>query len=253
MTKICPDCKTVNSDSSGFCQNCGAELKESVEVSKNGKDHIIIPPKGKNIKAAPINNKSGGGIGGWWSRQSSGGKAAVGLVGLCCIGLILIIAIGGMFLPDMNLNNLDQNTSSINDKTFAGSGISFNYPSTWSIDSNGNASSDKVVTLIRREPGISFLTVSKESTKGHSLTYWMGIMQTPAKSSGNTLISTKNVTVDGSQGYQITWKYTSSGGGEQQTTFFIKNDTVYQMLVTTDSVSSIQSDINTILNSFKVT
>ena len=253
MTKVCPDCKTVNSDSSGFCQNCGAELVESVEVSKNTKDHIIIPPKGKDVKTASMDNKSKGGVGGWWSRQSSGGKAAVGLVGLCCIGLILIIAIGGMFLPDTILNNQDQNTSSINDKTFEGSGISFKYPSTWSINSSGNESSDKVVTLIRKEPGISFITVSKESTKGHSLTYWLRIMQTPANSTGNTLISTNNVTVDGSQGYQITWKYTALGGGEQQTTFFIKNDTVYQMLVTTDSVSSIQSDINTIVNSFKVT
>ena len=59
MTKVCPDCKTVNSDSSGFCQNCGAELVESVEVSKNTKDHIIIPPKGKDVKAAPMDNKSG--------------------------------------------------------------------------------------------------------------------------------------------------------------------------------------------------
>ena len=39
---------------------------------------------------------------GWWNKQGTGGKAAVGLVGLCCIGLILMVVVGGMMSPDKN-------------------------------------------------------------------------------------------------------------------------------------------------------
>lgn len=81
MTKVCPKCKTDNTDSAGFCQSCGEELKEAVTIPQND----VEPSSG---------------VGGWWNKQSNGGKAAIGIVGICCIGLILIVAISGMFSPD---------------------------------------------------------------------------------------------------------------------------------------------------------
>ena len=35
MTKICPNCKTENPDNSGFCQNCGTELKGTTNAVKS--------------------------------------------------------------------------------------------------------------------------------------------------------------------------------------------------------------------------
>jgi uncharacterized membrane protein YvbJ len=76
MTKVCPNCKKENLDSAGFCQKCGTELKESTNTVNT-------------------NAKSGSGIGDFWNKQSNGGKAAIG-IGVCCLGIILIVAISGM-------------------------------------------------------------------------------------------------------------------------------------------------------------
>lgn len=227
MTKVCPECKSTNDDSSQFCQNCGKKLEESVKKPENNKPQQS---------------------GGWWSKQSSGTKMAIILGSLVVVALILV-AMAGVFSPNKTFTN----TNNTNTLTYQGNGISFNYPTSWSVKTAENTTSNELVSLQRSVNGVSLLSISKESAGGHSLVYWMGIMQSPAKSSGNTLTSTKNVTVDGSPGYQINWKYTSNGGGEQQSTFFIKNDTLYSFLVTTDSISGIQSDLDTILNSFKVT
>ncbi|MCE7697766.1 MAG: hypothetical protein K8E24_002625, partial [Methanobacterium paludis] len=50
-------------------------------------------------------SRNSGGFHGWWNKRGTGGKAAVGLVGLCCIGLILIVAVGGMMSPDKTTTN----------------------------------------------------------------------------------------------------------------------------------------------------
>lgn len=76
MTKICPKCNTKNADTSGFCQNCGEELPESTIVSK------------------------GGGTSAWWSKQGTGVKAGIVIAGICCIGLIVIVALAGLGSPD---------------------------------------------------------------------------------------------------------------------------------------------------------
>ncbi len=91
MTKICSNCKTDNPDNSKFCQSCGADLKE------------VNNPVESNTK-----NVSG--IGGFWNKQSRNGKIALG-VGVCCLGLIIIIAIGGMMAPDSNTNTSTTTTN----------------------------------------------------------------------------------------------------------------------------------------------
>lgn len=42
---------------------------------------------------------------GWWAKQSSGTKGVLGVVGVCCIGIILIVAIGGILSPDANTSS----------------------------------------------------------------------------------------------------------------------------------------------------
>ncbi len=87
MTKICPKCKTKNMDDAGFCQNCGEELDEAVKVP--------VKDNGTGFKT----KETSAGTGGWWSKQSTGVKAGIGIAGVCCIGLILIVAIGGFLSP----------------------------------------------------------------------------------------------------------------------------------------------------------
>jgi hypothetical protein len=97
MTKTCSNCKTDNPDNSAFCQKCGTELKE-----------VKNPIK--------YTAKSGSGIGGFWNKQSKNGKIALG-VGVCCLGLIIIIAIAGMMSPDNNTSTSNNSTSTTNTST----------------------------------------------------------------------------------------------------------------------------------------
>ena len=83
MVKNCPKCGKENSNGAKFCEGCGTDLGGVINVSGN------------------TGSNSSGGIKGWWNQQNSSVKA-VSIIGLCCIGLILIVAISGMLSPDKN-------------------------------------------------------------------------------------------------------------------------------------------------------
>mgnify|MGYP000898957381 CR=1 FL=1 len=58
---------------------------------------------------------SKGGLRGWWSKRSTKGKATIGI---CCIGLILMVIIGGTLSPDANTaNTSSDNNSTTNSNT----------------------------------------------------------------------------------------------------------------------------------------
>lgn len=89
LTKYCPNCGKQNKDTAKFCEECGSNLNNATNASE---------PKEET-------ESSSGGIMGFWNKQSTKGKAAIGLVGLCCIGLILVVAISGMMAPDKTTTN----------------------------------------------------------------------------------------------------------------------------------------------------
>lgn len=67
--------------------------------------------------------KSGSRITGFWNKQSKGGKAAIGIVGVVIVGLILIIVISGMSSP---LDNTPVTLApAVN---FTDNSITFSYP-----------------------------------------------------------------------------------------------------------------------------
>lgn len=165
MTKICPKCSAENSDTGGFCQNCGEDLK--------------------NVKSeAKPTETSSGGAAGFWNNQSKGGKIAIGL-GVCCIGLILIIAISGMFAPDATTKTTNTSsdtsaadTSSSSDSsstTDAASGIQIqvDYSGSWSGsygDETGQQSVDgsgtKTIDLSGNPSIVSAVFQKKDSGSG---------------------------------------------------------------------------------------
>lgn len=218
MTKVCPNCNKINADSSQFCENCGEELSEVAKTP------------------------SGGGTGGWWSKQGSGAKAAIIIAGICVIGLIVIVGLAGMF-------SSDKTTSSSSLQTFSGSGISFQYPEDWSQDSK---TGDEVVSLATSKGDSSSLAVYVEDSNGKDLDYWKGV-QTDALTSAETVISKGPIQIAGVTGYRLDDKYTDYGGGEQVDIIFVKNDVYYDLLFTTHSISAIENDIQTIVDSFKTT
>ncbi|MBI4813708.1 MAG: zinc-ribbon domain-containing protein, partial [Methanobacterium sp.] len=116
MTKICPNCKTENIDSADFCQNCGAELPKFT---------YNLPPKGET----PGTKK-----GGWWSKQTTPVKI-LSVVGVCCVGLIVLLFLVGLLFPDATTFNLDTGDTPALTQTFSEAGLTFNYPSDWSTSS----------------------------------------------------------------------------------------------------------------------
>lgn len=90
MTKVCSNCKSTNPDTAEFCQNCGTKL---------------------NMKnSAKSNAKSGGNLTNFWNDQGNGGKIAI-VVSVCCVGLIILFAIGSMVSPDKNTATTSNNTT----------------------------------------------------------------------------------------------------------------------------------------------
>lgn len=47
----------------------------------------------------------------WWSKQSTGAKAAIGIVGICCLGLILVLGLSAMASPDKTATTPSQSTA----------------------------------------------------------------------------------------------------------------------------------------------
>lgn len=47
----------------------------------------------------------------WWKRQSTGAKAAIGIAGICCLGLILIVGLSAMFSPDATTSTTSQSSA----------------------------------------------------------------------------------------------------------------------------------------------
>ncbi|MBZ2166641.1 Ig-like domain-containing protein [Methanobacterium spitsbergense] len=89
------------------CPKCGTENPENARLCKSCKKLLRIPPK------PPISNKnqeSKEGILKTWNEQSNGIKVA-SILGVCCLGLILIAGITGMFTPDKTTTNLPTTTN----------------------------------------------------------------------------------------------------------------------------------------------
>lgn len=242
MTRICSNCGQENKDESQFCRNCGSELKFKKNVYKVSEHE----PEEKN----------------WFKRQNNGVKALIGIAGLCCIGLILLVVIGGMMAPDATTDNnststtsspsTSSSTSSSSLQTFNGGGISFQYPNNWQEYTPEGGLDDKTVALKTPDGGYSLLSVFvKESD--NSLEYWKDISVNNPYSS-NTVIDQESIQIAGVDGYRVDSSYSNSGStGYHVDVIFVKNGKYYNLLFTTSSISAIESDINTIVNSFQTT
>jgi len=225
----CPECGSENRKDAKFCLNCGSTL------SREGGDK------------------------GWWKRQSRTSKfLIISPIAL----LLLVLAVGALTEPsydsDVNYDNdYDNDAASVSGasstKTFEGSGISFSYPDTWEIYTPDESSDDRVVSLESYEQSmVSLLAVWKRPATVDLETErdtWLGVLY----EDGDDLTYVKKTTVDGNSAYIIGSSYYYEGDeGEQECVVFIEGDYAYHILFTTDDLSLIQDDINTIIYSFRV-
>ena len=97
MAKICPNCGKENVNAAKFCKTCGTNLDN------------------KNITKSNTSSTSGG-IGGWWNKQSTTGKALSGFAA-CCIGLFLLILVVGALAPETTNLSISNVNAQIDNKT----------------------------------------------------------------------------------------------------------------------------------------
>jgi|GEM_PF-3453354 len=197
-----------------YCPNCGKE---------NQDDATFCQECGKNLKEQPK------------AEEKRSNRKKYLLIGI--IGLIAISAISYGF---------NQN------KTYNDGAISFQYPKDWNQYTPDTFNIDRVAAFNTTKGDNSLLSIYIKDAHGEGLEYWKNI-QKMALTSSETLISEGPVQIAGVTGYRIDYTYTDYGGGTQEDIIFVKNDKYYDLLFTTQSLSSINSDINTIVNSFQTT
>ena len=251
MTKICPECKTENMDSAEFCQNCGAELPKFT---------YNVPPKDEMAAEKP---KSGG----WWGKQSSGVKIGIAIGGICCIGIIVIIVLFGMYLPDLSTYNTTTSTDTSTSTaalgtTFSQGGLTFNYPSDWvtsTVTYTGTTASNLQKLGTFASPSGLTLDVNKQDMTG-----------TVAQAKDNTLnmikasipsaeiLSQSQKTTNGLTVYEMVFTYTNSNTNTKDKTLYVftgKDGQVVYYMQFMDEASKFDQNrplMDSIVNTIKV-
>jgi hypothetical protein len=85
------------------CPYCGAENPDSAKLCKTCK-RLLTEIKWKNSSKSNNKEKSAGLSFKTWNKQSNSVKA-LGIVSICCIGLILILGVNAIFFPNDNTQN----------------------------------------------------------------------------------------------------------------------------------------------------
>jgi len=242
MTKICPNCKTENIDSADFCQNCGAELPKFT---------YNLPPKGET----PGTKK-----GGWWSKQTTPVKI-LSVVGVCCVGLIVLLFLVGLLFPDATTFNLDTGDTPALTQTFSEAGLTFNYPSDWStssvkyIDSSTSnvqslgtfSSVDGLILDVSKQDMTVTVESAKEGTKANLKTI-------PSAQ----ILSETTKTVNGLTIYEMIVTYTDTSSNREAKSLYVitgKDGQVAYYLQFIDDPGDFNSDqalMNSIVNTIKI-
>ncbi|MBC7110938.1 PsbP-related protein [Methanothermobacter defluvii] len=231
MLKTCSKCGSENRDGAAFCSKCGSEL-----------------PHEEGIK-------------GWWKRQNRSSKFLI----ITPFAILVLILLLGAFTEPSGYSDVNYDDATVYDNdaadvsgasrtnTFSENGISFSYPDTWEIYIPDESSDDNVVSLKSYEQGmVSILSVYKRSATVDLETErdtWLGALY----ENGDDVTYVKKTTVDGNSAYIIGSSYYYQGDeGEQEYVVFIEGDYAYDILFTTDDLSLIQDDIDSIIHSFRV-
>ncbi|WP_414468954.1 hypothetical protein [Methanobacterium sp. ACI-7] len=151
---------------------------------------------------------------------------------------ILIIGIVGIGLYSI-LSNYE------NIKHFEGSNISFDYPKTWSF----GGYTDNIVVAQNDNPMASlsmrlhFAAPGTLDSSRQAALYEAKELKTP-------VLIDKTIEIDGEKAIYIATK--SNDGFEYATIIFYKNGKEYDFMFAAKNITEIESDINTITNSFHI-
>ncbi|MDP3014440.1 MAG: zinc ribbon domain-containing protein [Candidatus Subteraquimicrobiales bacterium] len=108
----CPKCETDNPSNSTYCSECGVRLKTAQKFAEKSTIKKRPPTKKKSTT-------TNGGIMDFWDKQGTGAKVGIGIGGLCCIGIIFIVVLFGLFSGEssMSADQIKQNAQSVTPDT----------------------------------------------------------------------------------------------------------------------------------------
>lgn len=160
------------------------------------------------------------------------------------IMLVLVVAASGCTQQNSNLN-----------KTYSDNGVSFIYPSNWTVENSSSlqdqlGTTGEVLAVVgdngNNKFGFAKLKIASNQEIA-SLNEWASNYNTTMKNQGSTYVSEKSLTVDGADAYQIT---VQNSGNYLTDVFFIKNGSAY--LAVHSSPKNDQQTIDMLMNNLKV-
>ncbi len=249
MTKICPNCKTENIDTADFCQNCGTELPKFT---------YNVPPSGD--EAAETKAKSGN----WWSKQPTIVKI-LSVVGVCCVGLIVIVGLIAILFPDATTFNLDTGSVSDLTKTFSQSGLTFKYPDWQTTSDQGRmavsseSNVQKLATLYSSNGLYLYVSMADLTPSGASVEFAKEATKTNIQQGSSAqLLSETKTTTNGVTVYELLYSIIDPTTNKENKALFVitgkdGQKAYYMQFVAENSVfDSEQTIIDNIISTIKV-
>lgn len=99
----CSNCGAEVKEDTKFCPNCGTNVNESKQTKSNANSSITENKTKNNTISNFLED---------W-KDWSAGKKVISIILVCCIGLIIIGAIGGFLFPDLNTHGSLSNHKNI--------------------------------------------------------------------------------------------------------------------------------------------
>lgn len=137
-------------------------------------------------------------------------------------------------------------------QTFNGSGVTFQYPQDWSQYILDEVNPSRIAALETPKGNNSTLWININDTGGRGLEEWKNIGK-GFLSLHRTVISEGSVQIAGVDGYRIDSTDKKERNAQYVDIFFVKNGKFYYLMFGTGSITDINGDINTIVNSFQTT
>jgi DNA-directed RNA polymerase subunit RPC12/RpoP len=210
---------------SNFQCECGGELKSKEIVSES-------------IKTKKIKDKSD--IQDEWNKQSKNKKLGIGILGICCVGLILLIVFGGLLSPD-------KTTTTANNKTFSGQGLTFDYPSSWTFNDAGTFTTPNSVS--QNSGSIDNLgSLTSYASEDPAIPATLDAAAANIRQDVTSAANKKDITIGGVPGIE----YEPTGGSGRVDVVFVKGGTLYDIWLNTNNYDEDQNGINMMINTMKI-
>ncbi len=211
-----------NEKLSGFQCECGGELSPNKKVTPES-IYITKSKKKPNIKED-------------WDKQSKNRKIGIGIVGLCCLGIIIFVVLGGLFSPN-------KTTTTANSKTYSDNGLTFNYLDSWTI--NGQD-----ITTPNGGTGIIYNFSLKEyASEDPPIPATLDAVAADIRSGVTGASNKKIITIGGVQGIE----YIPTGSGRQRVdVIFVKGDALYSIYLTTNDYNADKDGFNMVIKTMKI-